>query len=142
MIDWLAAETSKHQDHVIAHVIGATVLGYFIREEALHVLLDIGFIWTIYLDGQMVLLPESPAIKELNVTSEEQRQLIHEIELLERDGREAADVMLITSSPVECLVREVSLFVCDYRRKIVLQGEAANLVIETSLTTGEIAVGL
>src|SRR5215510_13317249 len=138
MSGWLAQETSKHQDHVIAHVIGTSVLGYFVREEALYVLLDIGFIWTIYLDGQMVLLPASPAIKELNVTSEEQRQLIHEIELLERDGREAVGVTLITSSPVECLIREVSLFVCDDRRKILLEGESADLVIHTSLTTGEI----
>ncbi|MEA2172806.1 MAG: hypothetical protein QOD00_398, partial [Blastocatellia bacterium] len=30
MTEWLDQETSMHQDHVIAHVIGATVLGYFV----------------------------------------------------------------------------------------------------------------
>ena len=42
--------------HVIKHVIGATVLGWFIAGEAAHFLLDIGFLWTIYIDGEMNLL--------------------------------------------------------------------------------------
>src|SRR5882762_7541644 len=75
MDDWFAAETTTHQDHVIAHVIGATVLGYFVHEEALHMLLDIGFIWTIYLDGQMVLLPQTVAINELETGTETRDQL-------------------------------------------------------------------
>ncbi len=55
-MSWTAAETNKHQDHVIAHVIGATPLEYFIHDETAYVLLDIGFIWNIYLDMEMGLV--------------------------------------------------------------------------------------
>ena len=51
--DWHSRETTTHQDHVIAHVVGARVLGYFILDEALHLLLDIGFVWMVFLDGEM-----------------------------------------------------------------------------------------
>ena len=40
--NWMPAETTTHQDHVIAHVMGATVLGYFVIDEVLYILLDIG----------------------------------------------------------------------------------------------------
>jgi len=33
---WRAAETNTHQDHVIAHVIGATPLSYFIWDETVY----------------------------------------------------------------------------------------------------------
>jgi hypothetical protein len=46
---WTAAETDTHQDHVIAHIIGATPLGYFVWDETAYIVLDIGFIWNIYL---------------------------------------------------------------------------------------------
>lgn len=63
--EWVSKETTTHQDHVVAHVIAATVLGYFVLNEALFILLDIGFIWTVYLDGEMALLPQGVAIGEL-----------------------------------------------------------------------------
>ena len=67
---WTPAETNKHQDHVIAHVIGATPLGYFIHDETAYVLLDIGFIWNIYLDMEMGLVPQVMAFSELGVDEE------------------------------------------------------------------------
>ena len=63
---WTAAETNTHQDHVIAHVIGATVLGHFIWDETAYLLLDIGFVWNIYLDMEMGLVPQTVAIRELD----------------------------------------------------------------------------
>ena len=65
--NWIPEETTTHQDHVIAHVIGATVLGHFVFDEVLYVLLDIGFVWAIFLDGQMTLLPHPVAIKEIGM---------------------------------------------------------------------------
>ena len=35
-MDWTELETSTHQDHVIKHVLGATVLGWLIAGEAAH----------------------------------------------------------------------------------------------------------
>ena len=141
MSNWSIEETSKHQDHVIAHVIGTSVLGYFVRDESLHILLDIGFIWTIYLDGQMVLLPSGTAIKELEVDEEEKLQLNREIELLEKDSQTTVGPSLVTPSPVECLITEVGFHASGERRRIVLMGETASLAMETSLATGQIEVG-
>jgi len=66
-MSWTVAETNTHQDHVIAHVIGATALEYFIHDETAYLLLDIGFIWNIYLDMEMGLVPERLAISELDI---------------------------------------------------------------------------
>ena len=82
---WTELETSTHQDHVIKHVIGATVLGWCVAGEAAHLLLDIGFLWTIYLDGEMNLLPQGVAIGELDgdeITSADRTELAFEAQLL------------------------------------------------------------
>src|ERR1051325_8348279 len=63
---WTAADTNTQQDHVISHVIRATSLGHFIWDETAYLLLDIGFVWNIYLDLEMGLVPQSLAIAELN----------------------------------------------------------------------------
>lgn len=137
---WSAKETDTHQDHVIAHVIGTSVLGYLVLDEALHILLDIGFVWTIYLDGQMVLLPQAAALKELEIDTETRSELEREVALVEREGRHAQGFERLTPAPVDCLITEVSFFASDEGRRLVLMGEPSSLVIETSLNTGEIKV--
>jgi hypothetical protein len=108
---WKAAQTGTHQDHVIAHVIGATVLGYFEADDALHLALDINFIWTIFPDAEMGLLPQSLALRELNIGGAERARLIED--LRERDEM----------------------------RRLEILGEAAALVVEASTRTGEMSVG-
>ncbi|HXM35005.1 MAG TPA: hypothetical protein VN920_07450 [Pyrinomonadaceae bacterium] len=137
---WSPKETTTHQDHVIAHVIGATVLGYFVHDEALHLLLDMGFIWTIYLDGQMVLLPQSVAISELEAEPEIKAELNREVEKLDRERRQVQGLQHITPAPLECLLTEVSFLANDERRRLILVGEEASLVVETSLSTAEIKI--
>ena len=63
---WTAAETNTHQDHVIAHVIGATPWVISFGTKRHYILLDIGFIWNIYLDMEMGLVPQRLAISELD----------------------------------------------------------------------------
>jgi len=109
---WTTAETNKHQDHVIAHVIGATPLSYFIHDETAYVLLDIGFIWNIYLDIEMGLVPERMALSELGVADE----------LLERTSVECG--------PIE----SVELFEDGQERRLVLNCEHRSVLIETSLS--------
>jgi len=109
---WRVAETNKHQDHVIAHVIGATPLSYFIHDETAYVLLDIGFIWNIYLDIEMGLVPERMALSELGVDEE----------LLERTSVECG--------PIE----SVELFEDGQERRLVLNCEQGSLIVETSLS--------
>ena len=140
MNEWKAEETSTHQDHVIAHVIGTTVLGYLMLDESLHLLLDIGFVWTVYLDGQMVLLPQTAAISELEIEPEARSQLGREIELLGRDGRSVEGLSHLTPAPVDCTITEVNFFASGDRRRLVLLGETSSLIVETSLNAGEIQV--
>ena len=113
---WAATETNKHQDHVIAHVIGATPLGHFIHDETAYVLLDIGFIWNIYLDMEMGLVPHRLAISELEADDEKKREL--------------SEVRNVESSPIE----SVELFENGDERRLVLNCELDSLVIETSLS--------
>jgi len=111
-MSWTTAETNKHQDHVIAHVIDATPLEYFIHDETAYVVLDIGFIWNIYLDMEMGLVPERMAISELNVDAE-----------------------LLQRTSVECgPIESVELFEDGQERRLVLNCELGQLVVETSLS--------
>ena len=137
---WQPQETSTHQDHVIAHVIGATVAGYFTWDEALHVLLDIGFIWTIYVDGEMGLLPHPVAVNELEVQEDMRTQIKDDIELLLRDRSIARGLHYVTTCPVDCLIEDVTFFGNGDERRLLVSGEEANLVIVTSLTTKEVRI--
>ena len=113
---WAAAETNTHQDHVIAHVIGATPVGHFVWDETAYIVLDIGFIWNIYLDMEMGLVPHRLVISELEADDEKKREL--------------SEVRNVESSPIE----SVELFENGDERRLVLNCELDRLVIETSLS--------
>jgi hypothetical protein len=141
---WTELETSTHQDHVIKHVLGATVLGWFVAGDAAHLLLDIGFLWTIYLDGEMNLLPQGVAISEFEddeFSSAERAELASEADLLLQQGRDVQGLTRFTPAPVECLVTSVESFVNNDRRLIVIQGETANLDVESSIDNREFSIG-
>ncbi|HEX8774339.1 MAG TPA: hypothetical protein VF735_12245 [Pyrinomonadaceae bacterium] len=138
--DWSPQETSTHQDHVIAHVIGATVLGYFNTEQAIHLLLDIGFIWTIYVDGEMGLLPQPVAISELEMSEGVRARLRDEAERLLEQGGAADGLREFKASPADCLIVEVSLEASHEGHRILIRGEHASILLETSLATGETSV--
>jgi hypothetical protein len=141
MTEWLDQETSTHQDHVIAHVIGATVLGYFVQDEAAHLLLDIGFVWSILLDGEMGLVPQSMAIAELLIDDEAKARLLDDAQRLHDVGPEDAPLLSsMTPAPAGCLISEVNFYTREERRRIVLECEGASLSIETSLDTCEISI--
>jgi hypothetical protein len=110
-VTWTEAETNKHQDHVIAHVIGATPSEYFIHDETAYLVLDIGFIWNIYLDMEMGLVPHRLALSELGV----------DVESLQRTS--------IECGPIE----SAELFEDGQERRLVLHCELGQLFIETSL---------
>ena len=113
---WTPAETNTHQDHVIAHVIGATPIGYFIWDETAYLVLDIGFIWNIYLDMEMGLVPHRLAISELEADDEKKKEL--------------SEVRNLESSPIG----SIELFENGDERRLVLNCETEILVIETSLS--------
>lgn len=136
--DWQARNTTTHQDHVIAHVIGATVLGYIVFDEALYVLLDIGFVWTIFLDGEMTLLPHPVAVTELEIDETAREQIKADIDLLLSDNRSSEKLLRMKPAPACCQITEVGFFEQGDKRRLLVTGEEANLAIETSLTTAEI----
>lgn len=136
-------DTTTHQDHVIAHVMGTTVLGWFLANEAAHLLLDIGFLWTVYLDAEMNLLPQGVAIAELDygeLSSADKTELSFDAQLLLNQGREATDLKRFTAATVECLVTGVELFASDSERRLVIHGDDASIEIETWLEKAEIRI--
>jgi hypothetical protein len=137
---WELNETTTHQDHVIAHVIGATVLGYFVFDEVLYILLDIGFLWAIFLDGQMTLLPHPVAVNELEVEEKLREEFKSDIDVLLSDNPTLDKLMLMKASPVFCQLKDVSFFKWDNQRRLTLTGEDSNLAIVTSLDTAEINI--
>ncbi len=137
--EWSDKDTTTHQDHVIAHVLGATVLGYFIHDEALYVLLNIGFIWTIYVDGQMGLLPHPVAVGELD-TEKRRTEINADIELLLSEGLRVEGLRQLTHAPVNCLIEKVTFHTRGDERRLLITGEGDSLTIDMSLSSGEIKV--
>ena len=143
MSEWQTIETTTHQDHVIAHVVGVTVLGWVVAGEAAHLLLDIGFLWSIYLDGEMNLLPQGVAIPELDadeLSSVDKAELSLDAELLLNEGPDATGLKRFTPASVECLVRAVDVLASDSGRRIVVRGEVGNIEVKTSFASTQVNV--
>jgi hypothetical protein len=140
---WTEIETSTHQDHVIKHVLGATVLGWFVAGDAAYFVLDIGMLWTVYVDGEMNLLPQGFGIAELEgdeMTGALRTELAADVDLLSQKGRDVQGLKRFTAAPVECLITSVEVFGEDDRRVIMIQGESAGLKIESSISDGEVRI--
>jgi hypothetical protein len=131
-VTWTAAETNTHQDHVIAHVIGATPLGHFLWDETAYLLLDIGFIWNIYLDCEMGLVPQALTATELDADDETKSELRTDIDSLTQ-GKPATLSRMVRMNPVGP-IESIEFFESDDGRRLVLTCEHGNVVIETSLS--------
>jgi hypothetical protein len=132
---WSPLETSTYQDHVIKHVLGATVLGWVVIEDAMHVLLDVGLLWTIYVNAEMSLMAQNVAVADLEsdeVNHAEVVRLVSDAQLLISEGREAAGLQRFTAAPVDCTIIEVEVFASTSARRIVIAGETADIEIESS----------
>jgi hypothetical protein len=140
---WSEIETTTHQDHVIKHVIGATVLGWYVAGEAAYILLDIGFVWTIYLDSEMNLLPQGVAISELDadeINAIDRTELAFDADLLLSEGRQATGLKRFTASPENCLIETVEVVALDSRRRIDILGELSIISVETSMESGDVSI--
>ena len=137
---WLATNTTTHQDHVIAHVVGTTVLGYVVLADAVHLLLDIGFIWKVYVDGEMGLLLHPVAMRELDVSDHERKQIAADVERLLRDGAGAQPLVRLNALRAPCLIKEVEILVKPGETKLVVLGEESNLQLEMSVAGDSIQV--
>src|SRR5947208_3113535 len=136
---WTELETSTYQHHVIQHVIGATVLGWFIAQDAVHFVLDVGLLWTVYVNAEMNLMALFVAIEDLE-SDELPKFVIDELtsdaQALIDQGREASGLKRFTAASVVCLVDEVNLLSAASQRQIVIHGEAGTIEIRTSTDDG------
>ncbi len=138
MAEWSQAELSRYQEHVIAHVLGATALGYIILDDAAYVLLDIALIWTVYTSGEMALMPQGVVISDLEADDDLKRELLTDVERLHRGETESA--ARIKPLPAEFLITEVSLYAKGALNRVTLEAEEASFTFEGSPETGEIKV--
>ena len=142
-MSWTELETSTYQHHVIKHVIGATVLGWFIAEDAVHFVLDVGLLWTVYVNAEMNLMALFVAIEDLEgdeLPGSAINELTSDAQALIEQGREASGLKRFAAASVDCLVEEVNLFSADARRRIVIQGDAGTVEIQTSAGEGPINI--
>lgn len=142
-MNWSDLETSTYQHHVIQHVIGATVLGWFIAGDAVHFVLDVGLLWTVYVNAEMNLMALFVAIEDLESEKLPKPvidELMNDAELLTSNGRETTELRHFSAAPIGCLVEEVTLFSAESQRRIVIYGEAATIEIQTSTSDGRIEV--
>ena len=129
-MSWNPLETNTHQDHVIAHVIGATPLGHFVWDETAFILLDIGFIWNIYLDLEMGLVPQSVAIGELEADEAMKSELRSDVDRLLRGETPSRMEAVEHATPIE----SVECLEAENARRLILICDQQRLVVETSLT--------
>jgi hypothetical protein len=139
MDDWRPIETDTHQDHVIAHVLGATALGYFVADETAHFVLDIGFIWTILLDGTMGLVPAAMALAELNVSDAERTSLSADVDALYAAGADVALTHVAHGSDAGPIMA-VEFYERAAGRRLLLIGESATISVATDFATGAIEI--
>ncbi len=135
-MNWTPLETNTHQDHVIAHVVGATPLGYYVWDETVYVLLDIGFVWNIYLDLQMGLVPHPVAIGELQADDALKSELRSDVDVLSRGESPARMKAVENATPIE----SVELYESESGRRLVLICDEGRLCVETSFASGAVTV--
>jgi len=136
---WTPAETNTHQDHVIAHVVGATVVGYFVFDETAFLLLDIGFIWHMYLDGEMGLRPHPVAIAELETDQSTKTELQTQVDAALQQ-RAHDHKSLFNTLPKASPIQSVEFFVRENSRRLLIACEQGSIVVETSMDSGEVRV--
>jgi len=135
---WTSRQTSTHQDHVIAHVLGTTLLGSFVFDEASYILLDIGFVWTIFLDGEMGLLPHPVAVSELELDPVRKQQIRADIDLL-LVGSAGTLALMVRASDLGAIT-DVSFLESGTSRRFVITAESGRVAITMSLSRREVQV--
>ncbi len=138
-MDWQPAQLDTYEDHVVAHVLGASVLGYFVADEGAHFVLDIGFIWTILLDGKMTLVLERLALAELVVSEDERITLSDEVQALYETGAHAS-LTRVTPAPADCTVQTVECYTNEAGCRLLINCESTSLSVETVLASGAIEI--
>ncbi len=130
---------TKHQEHVVAHVLGCAIVATFHAPGHLHLLLDIPFLWSIDADGAMALVQDEEALTGLDATVETIGALLADLGELRADG---TDVSLFEFPPEIGTIEDVHLHAHPAggdARLLVIHGDAGDVEIE--LSAGMVKVG-
>lgn len=99
---------TRHQQHVVAHVVGCELLAFgFLKNEALFVL-DIPFIWSIAIDGSMDLGSSDDMSSRLELDEDDQIRLTGEAQNLRDGTAEESETNLFSELPAALLVSSVT----------------------------------
>ena len=138
--NWTAQDTTTHQDHVIAHVIGAKLLGYFVHDEVFYGLLDIGFIWSIFLNAEMGLLPHTVAVSELTVEEQTRGKIKRDIDALLQNAA-SCKLEYLVRFPLDFEIEQVSLWADGADQRLILNGtDHQELAVTVSIDNREFEV--
>jgi hypothetical protein len=93
-------------------------------------LLDIGFIWNVYLDMEMGLLPHPVAISELEAAEKFKTELRSDVDLVLGGESPLRMKAVEHATPIE----SVEIYASGDERRLVLICEQRDVVLETSLS--------
>ncbi|OYT73230.1 MAG: hypothetical protein CFK52_02905 [Chloracidobacterium sp. CP2_5A] len=124
-----ARQLTKHQEHVIKHVLGCRILGVYAQSEHLHFLLDIPYLWSVDADGSMTLAQDEEAIASLDVSETTAAALLEEAAALRERGP-AADVSHFARPPRDIgAIEDVTLYATETETRMHIVGDADALPV-------------
>ncbi len=122
-------QLTKHQEHVVKHVLGCQILGVYAQAEHLHFLLDLPYLWSVDADGSMALVQDEEAIRGLDVPEDVAAALLAEAHALREVGT-AATIQYFTHPPRDIgAIEDVTLYVTGTEIHMHIIGDADTLPV-------------
>jgi hypothetical protein len=120
---------TRHQQHIIAHVVGCELLGLAHLKDEVLLALDVPFIWTIAADGSMDLGSAEVIADRLGLDESETELLTDGSEGL-REGILTEDEGLFATLPLLLRVTDVTCSVVDeHSAKLVIVCDHGNIIV-------------
>ncbi len=123
-----ARQFTKHQEHVVKHVLGCQILGVYAQSEHLHFLLDIPYLWSVDADGSMALAQDEEALLALELPEATAAALLEEAAALRESG--AAAVSHFARPPRDIgAIEDVALYAAEAETRMHIVGDADTLPV-------------
>jgi hypothetical protein len=88
----------------------------------------------------MLLRHERLALAELGLAGDARAALAEDFDRLHEAGGAGEEFALARRAPPACLVREVFLYESGERRRLIVRGDGAGLLVESRADAGGVAV--
>ena len=121
---------TRHQQHVVAHVVECELLGFgFLKNEAVFVL-DIPFIWSIAVDGSMDLGSSDDMSSRLELDEDDRIRLTNEAQNLRDGTAEESETNLFSELPALLRVNSVTCkVITDSQVETAIKCDHATVII-------------